>query len=315
MDRIVYGPLFLLVAAPLSLMITFGSARSSGACIASVFTVAAASMWRIPTHRILAARAFYVLLVASTVWSWTAVVRAQPSPAASPTLFLSAVVFLGLISAPVLMVMQRRLRKRALEECHPYDPAVVWAIRAAHVVHENRQRWNSSLAARGACNALENLAVEVARDLSMADRVDPGDSRLRAELRTGALRVAESVRQHKRTIATASSEDDMASVVRSLTAGAEALAKKDRAALLDGAPELSAGVDRIRLFVRGAIPAFGLIALAFVLPLIPGVAAHPDVASTLRWTLLVLGVTTLVTSSPELAGRVTDVFGKAMPFK
>ncbi|WP_185124359.1 hypothetical protein [Streptomyces sp. TLI_185] len=57
------------------------------------------------------------------------------------------------------------------------------------------------------------------------------------------------------------------------------------------------------------------MASAFLVPLIPRIAANERTASTVMWTLLVTGVTWTVSASAEATGRVSEVLVKALPFK
>ncbi|GGN51632.1 hypothetical protein GCM10012285_41930 [Streptomyces kronopolitis] len=104
-------------------------------------------------------------------------------------------------------------------------------------------------------------------------------------------------------------------MVRSLIHGVEAIAKYDREALLANAPELPTAAGRVQALVRRLVPGIVLIGLGIVLPLLPILAGHAARADAVRWTLLVLGATSLLSASPEVSGRVSDVLGKALPFR
>ncbi|RSO10854.1 hypothetical protein DMH18_11985 [Streptomyces sp. WAC 06783] len=60
------------------------------------------------------------------------------------------------------------------------------------------------------------------------------------------------------------------------------------------------------------LPGITLVGLGIVLPLIPMLSMH---AEAVRWTLVIFGVTSTLSASSEVSGRVSDVLGKAIPFK
>ncbi|MFE0130186.1 hypothetical protein ACFWY6_01090 [Streptomyces sp. NPDC059037] len=311
----VYTPLLLVVALPLLLIAQFGNARISFFVMASFWTFITVAMWRSMAHRILAARIAYSIMVVIGVYLWSGFIRENPSPLIVPYVAGSGFIFFLLVALPAVLRSYLKHRGRVREVCHPHDGAVVWAVRTAGLLHREREAWRSSAAARACCNHVENLAVEIERGLSLAHRLDPGDSTLRREFRLEGRRVAEAVRAYKRIIAAARGPEDIDRVVRSLLSGVGALVRHDREALLADAPDLPEAATRFREFIGRSAPGVALVALSFMLPLIPAIAAKPEVADTVRWVVLVMGVTTIFTASPDLSGRVGDVIGKALPFK
>uniref|UniRef100_A0AAU2UXF6 Type II secretion system protein GspF domain-containing protein n=1 Tax=Streptomyces sp. NBC_00003 TaxID=2903608 RepID=A0AAU2UXF6_9ACTN len=224
-------------------------------------------------------------------------------------------VMLVFVAIPFLFYLSHKYARSARARCHPHDLLLINAVRAAGVISKERDGWRTAPFVRNAHGALEALAVRAQLSLALKGRVDAVDFGLRRELRLEAQRVAASIRSLKPTISTASGPESVDRVLQSLINGIEAIAKIDRQALLDGAPPLPSGVSRLRAAAARMLPGAVLIGASFLVPLIPAISADGHVASTVRWTLLITGVTWIVSASSEATGRVGDVLGKAMPFK
>ncbi|MFJ5029505.1 hypothetical protein ACIQB5_15575 [Streptomyces sp. NPDC088560] len=308
-------PMILIATFPASLVWFFGSERARYGIFACAATLVLASIWETALFRTLGARVFFLLPAGLGAYFWVMMVRASSNSGHKSVIALVGMVILVFVSIPVLFYLSRKYARSARVRCHPHDFLLISAVLAAGVVGRGRDKWRSTLFVRNAHGALEALAVRAHLSLALKGRVDVLDFGLRRELRLEAQRVAASIRSLKSTISTASGPESVDRVLESLINGIEAIAKIDRQALLDGAPPLPSGVSRLRAAAARILPGAVLVGAAFLVPLIPAIAANGHVASTVRWTLLVTGVTWIVSASSEATGRVGDVLGKVLPFK
>ncbi|NEC21839.1 hypothetical protein [Streptomyces parvus] len=312
----IYSPLGLVVWLPLVGVITFGGTRLISVFTAAMFTACTVGLWRTLLYRVLLARLVMPLVALITAYAWWVVYRMDSGAAGfsgfSPAVARFSVVVLIFGSLPGLFWFYRKWRRSVRAQAHAYDVLAVAVLHVADRIHEERHLWRRDAKVRRWCESLESLAVEAARCLTLRERVDPADTGLRSELRDEALRVAEAIRLHKRALVTAVSAEDVERVVAALINGLDALVREDRAALLANAPDVPSRASRLRAAGARLLPGVVLIGVAWALPLIPGIP--PTAESSARWMLLVVGVTSIL-SSPDAAGHVRDVLGKALPFK
>ncbi|UNS97780.1 hypothetical protein MMF93_15845 [Streptomyces tubbatahanensis] len=312
-----HTPLPLALIIPCVFLVFFGNIRLLSFIMASVWLLLPIVMWSALSHKILKARIAYALTSALMVFIVAEAFSAPKlyAPWSGPLwAFLSvASLFAGLL---IYARIWWACRVKSLESgCHDFDLVVVAGVRLAHAMNEERNDLASTSTARRWCGMLEGLAVASARALTLRSRADPGDAAIRRELHADGLRVAQLIRVHKHRVITARSVDDIDLIVTSLVEGTFAFALKDREALLANAPEAPTNVRQLRAIFWRVLPGLSFIGLAFLLPIFPMVAAHPEAAHALRVVFIGMGISLLVSSSPELAGRVGDVLSKAVPFK
>ncbi|MFJ6011403.1 hypothetical protein [Streptomyces sp. NPDC092952] len=309
----IYSPLGFVVWLPLIGMITFGSTRLISVFTALIFTTCTVGLWRTLLYRVLLARMMVPLVALISAYTWWVVYSMDSGMAGlSPPVARFSILVLIFGSLPGTFWFYRKWRRSVRVEAHAYDVLAIAVLHVADRIYEERNLWRRGAKVRQWCGSLENLAVEAARYLALRERIDPADAGLRSELRDEALRVGESIRLHKRALVTAVSAEDVERVVASLVNGIDALVREDRAALLANAPGLPSRASRLRAAGARVLPGVVLIGIAWALPLIPGISHTAE--SSARLMLLVLGVTSIL-SSPDAAGHVRDVLGKALPFK
>ncbi|MET7924186.1 hypothetical protein ABZT43_09410 [Streptomyces sp. NPDC005349] len=196
-----------------------------------------------------------------------------------------------------------------------YDAALFKWIQAAFAVHQSRGRIHRYDVLRTSFVLIEEAARRV-EAIGYSTRVS---SLLEAHhkiiLRDESRRMAEVLRNHKRALVQASRREDFDAVVASMVAGVIALAAGDREALLENAPERVSRSEKIRRVAVWVLPALTLISAGIVLPMVPSVAAQGAAASSLRWSLIVAGVLSIVAAQKDVAARINDTFGKAMTWK
>lgn len=193
----------------------------------------------------------------------------------------------------------------------PYDRLVVLTVSAAAHVHELTRGRLVPQHSRRLCRMLEQLARAAEYDLTLPRRAP---LRIRRTLRGEALRVAAVYRAHHRPLVLARNAHDADAVVASLLTAVDALIREDRAALLANAPDEVTPRNLARRIAARTLPGSALILSGVFLPFVPAVAQQEAVASSLRWTLVVAGVLTLVAGS-DVASRVTGPLDKALPWK
>ncbi|MFF2216455.1 hypothetical protein [Streptomyces antibioticus] len=307
-------PLILTVSVPVSVVAVFGDGRLRFGVMACLATLLLLLIWETVLYRVLAARVLFLMVAGLVAFQWVEAVRA---PVGSGRNWPAATAFLWLfmVTLPVLAYVRGKCAAEMKVRCHPHDELLMTAVSTAGVIQRKRDEWRSAVFVREAHGSLENLAVRAQLSLTLKERIDPTDRALRRTLRLEALRIAESIRLLKLSLSTASGVDDVDRVVCSLINGIEAVGRADRQALLDGSPPLPAGMTRVRSAAARMLPGAVLVASAFLVPLIPQIAHDERTASTVMWTLLVTGVTWIVSASSEATGRVGDVLARALPFK
>ncbi|MEV5943420.1 hypothetical protein [Streptomyces sp. NPDC051994] len=306
----IYSPLAFVVWLPLIGVIIFGGARLATFLTALMFTFCTMVLWRTLLHRVLFARMLVPLVALVAAFGWWAAYNSESGLVISPAIARFSALLLVFGSLPGVIWFYRRWRRAAREQAHAYDALAIAAVHVVDAIHGERLLWRHSRKVRRWCEKLENLAVEATACLALKERVDPLDTGLRRELRDEALRVAEAIRLHKRALVTASCVEDVERVIESLIYGIDALVCDDRAALLVNAPDLPSRTSRLRAMVTRLIPGAVLIGIAAALPLIPGIP--PTAETSARWVLLLVGASSILSSSPDTAGHVRDVLGKLL---
>ncbi|UXX94158.1 hypothetical protein N7U49_22490 [Streptomyces sp. AD2-2] len=302
-----------VVWLPLAGMIVFGGPQLSTGFTAGLLTFCAVATWRSLLHRLLIARLVAPLTAVIAAYAWWAAYSFKSEPSISPAIARFSVLVLMFGSFPSIVWFYRKWRISVREQAHAYDALAISGVRVVDTIYGERHLIHQGRRVRQWCELLENFAVEVAVGLALRDRVDPVDTGLRHHLRDEALRVAEAVRSHKKVLVTANCVEDVERVVDSLVSGIDALVREDRAALLVNAPDLPSRTSRLRTMVARLLPGVVVIGVSFALPLIPGIP--PAVESSAHWMLVLVGASLILSSSPEAAGAVRDVLGKALPFK
>lgn len=192
----------------------------------------------------------------------------------------------------------------------PYDLLLLELVTVVAALHAGGRRL-TTVETRRICRELDHIANRVELLLSMPGRARRSS---RAVLRAEARRIAAVFRAHVPVVAAAYDAIDVRPVVASLLCSVEALADGDRASLLANAPDVVPIAGRLRRALNRAWPPTVLPASGIALPLIPAVADQPEAASSLRWTLVVAGVLTLV-AGQDIAGRVGVSLDRALPWR
>ncbi|MEW1569244.1 hypothetical protein AB0454_40580 [Streptomyces sp. NPDC093509] len=196
--------------------------------------------------------------------------------------------------------------------CHPYDHVALFLLGTAAAIRRERRRWHDDRQVTSWRASLEIVAIQVERDASLSRRTGIAEGSAHMELREEALRIAAVVRSHKRALAEAHSPRHVDAVVASLVDGLRAFCAGDRTALLANAPDQVP--PRVIRFTRAALrvaPAAVLISAGILLPLVPAVA-HSELASNLRWYLIVIGAIMFVTTREDLAAKISEAVAKVL---
>lgn len=191
----------------------------------------------------------------------------------------------------------------------PYDLLLLELVTVVAALHAEGRRL-STVETRRVCRELDHIADRVELLLSMPGRARRSS---RTVLRAEARRIAAVFRAHVPAVAAAYDAADVQPVVASLLCSVEALADGDRASLLANAPDVVPLAGRLQRAFQRAWPPAVLLASGIALPLIPAVADQPEAAGSLRWTLVVAGVLTLV-AGQDIAGRVGVSLDRALPW-
>jgi hypothetical protein len=194
----------------------------------------------------------------------------------------------------------------------PTNHIALFLLGTAAQIRCERHRWHDDSRVTSWRASLEVVAIQVERDASLSGRTGLADGSAHMELREEARRIAAVIRSHKRALAEAHSAHDVDAVVVSLVEGIRAFCAGDRAALLAHAPDqVAAQVSR---FTRAALrlaPAVVLIAAGLLLPLVPSIS-HSDLASNLRWYLIVMGAIMSITTREDLATKISEAVAKVL---
>ncbi|MEU0414499.1 hypothetical protein ABZ307_42955 [Streptomyces griseorubiginosus] len=196
--------------------------------------------------------------------------------------------------------------------CHPYDHVALFLLGAAAHIRREHHRWHDDSRVTSWRASLEVVAIQVERDASLSRRTGMAEGSAHVELREEARRIAAVIRSHKRALAQAHSRHDVDAVVASLVYGLRAFCAGDRTALLANAPDQVA--PRVSRFTRAALrlaPATVLIAAGILLPLVPAIA-HSELASSLRWYLIVMGAIMFITTREDLATKISEAVAKVL---
>ncbi|MFJ3799907.1 hypothetical protein ACIPSJ_26935 [Streptomyces sp. NPDC090088] len=196
--------------------------------------------------------------------------------------------------------------------CHPYDHIVLFLLGTAAHIRRERHRWHDDNQVTIWRASLEVVAVQVERDAPLSGRTGLAEGSAYMELRQEARRIAAVIRSHKRDLAEAYSAHDVDAVVASLVVGLRAFCVGDRTALLAHAPaEVAPRVGRFARTALRLIPATVLIVAGILLPLVPSIA-HSELASNLRWYLIVMGTITFITTREDLATKIGEAVAKVL---
>jgi hypothetical protein len=307
-------PVILVIVVPALVIGGSGSDRARFELLAIGVTGTLALIGRAALHRVRLARVAFGVVGLCAAFQWFQWARAASRPVREPVVLAWGVagLFLGIVT---LVVMARHYARLARKNSHPYDTLAAITVRVAADIQTRREDWPSAGDARKDSSALETLAVQAQLSLALRERVDSADRALRRDLRLEALRVAEAVREHKGILARASGPEAADGVARSLVFFLDAVLRLDREALLAHAPQVPSQSDRVRAALARIVPGVVLIGAGMVLPSVPPLSVHPDHAQTVRWMLLVVGATWVLSANSEASGRVSEVLGKAVPFR
>lgn len=196
-----------------------------------------------------------------------------------------------------------------------YDAALVNWVEATFLVYHLRaeiQRFDTL----NECLFRVELTARNVESAGHLARV-PGllEPHRKAVIRDEAQRMAEVFRNHKSALAKVSRFEDVDAIPESMLAGVKALAIGDTCALLENAPDRITRSDRLRRFAVWILPPVMLISAGLLLPLIPAVASQGVAVGSLRWSLIIAGVLSVVAAQKDVAARVNDTLGKAMTWK
>lgn len=194
----------------------------------------------------------------------------------------------------------------------PYVPLTMTHEMSVELTGETRPR-HQSLDARHRLL----LAIEAASET--AEYLFPGPYRasLRGDpatqnwCRGQSSNIAAAMRRHKEAVLHASATEDFDRMTQSWCAGLVAAAKGDWETLtrIPGAPKTRL---LIRNVVRYLLPAMVLIAAAFLLPLVPGVARTPAVVESLRLSLLIPAALVLLAPLTPETAKATERITKTL---
>jgi hypothetical protein len=272
---------------------------------------------RLVLYPLFGAAALVFLFLAVTIWrpdldtpaSSLQTATALVNAAAASALVMSGIIvaFSGILACNFWLTSYFDARR-----CHPYDHIALFLLGAAAHIRRERHRWHDDSRVTSWRASLEVVAIQVERDASLSGRIGLADGSTHMELREEAGRIAAVIRSHKRALAKAHSARDVDAVVVSLVEGIRAFCAGDRAALLTHAPDQVA--PQVSSFAKAALrltPAAVLIAAGLLLPLVPSIA-HSDLASNLRWYLIVMGAIMFITTREDLATKISEAVAKVL---
>ncbi|MFF4509449.1 hypothetical protein [Streptomyces sp. NPDC001401] len=213
-----------------------------------------------------------------------------------------------------LVAVASSFRKKA-PRLTRYDDALVGWVRLTARVWRDRYKLQNVDVAREHITSIESVARSVESSGAPGELMKFLDPRRRQGLRDDAFRMAEVFRAHKGALLKVGCAEDVRRAVESMMFGIEALAVGDRAALLENAPTEVARTDRLRRFFIWSLPPVTLIGAGMILPMIPAVASQEAASESLRWSLIVAGVLSLVAAQKDVAARINDTLGKAISWK
>ncbi|MFF2216456.1 hypothetical protein [Streptomyces antibioticus] len=255
---------------------------------------------------------------ASLVFLFLAVTTWKPDPntpvstvnaAATSSLIVSGIIF---TATGVLAVRNWLTNYFDARRCHPYDHITLFLLGITASIRRKRHRWHDNSQISDWRASLEIVAIQVERDASLSGRIDRTEGSAYIELREEARRIAAVVRHHKRALAEAHSTDDVDVVVVSLVDGLQAFCAGDRSALLANATDqVPPRVNRFAATTLRVTPAMLLITAGVLLPLVPAIA-HSELASNLRWYLIVMGALMFITTRQELVEKISEAVAKAL---
>ncbi|MEU6274705.1 hypothetical protein ABZ871_20175 [Streptomyces populi] len=247
---------------------------------------------------------FSVLAHSALKQSWTGVTAAA---AAFPMALFIAVFTYSIF---VAVLVRRRLGTTG----NIYGRAARSTLETAAYIARNKTRWDSSRVSRKAVAAIEDLARAYQDTLALRSRIGLWHADVFSQTATEALRIAHLVRGHKKLIVCASAETDFQRVAESLTGGLTALLENDRATLLANAPEATRK-ENLKILIKHLMPVVLFTSAAIVLPMIPPISNQEKIAESVRLTLIVAAVLSLVAPRNDSSARILDIVGKAMPSK
>ncbi|MER5951380.1 hypothetical protein ABT127_35640 [Streptomyces sp. NPDC001904] len=196
-----------------------------------------------------------------------------------------------------------------------FDGVLLRWVDAASKIQRHRHRLHRSDALKECLIAIEQVARRVdgvSYPSRLSGFLEPHQKML---MRDEAQRMSEVFRNHKTALVKASKPEDIDAILESMMAGVKALAIGDISALLENAPDHVSRSDRMRRFAVWILPPVTLICAGLLLPMIPAVASQGAAAGSLRWSLIVAGVLSVVAAQKDVAARINDTLGKAMSWK
>lgn len=301
-----------------------GSVYGIGATSALVLTpstvVALTTYFLVPSLRRLFERLFLYPLfgAALLIFLFLAVTQWEPDPG-TPAATVDAASTSALIVSGVFVIATSILAANTwltnhfdARMCHPYDHIVLFLLDTAASIRKERHLWYDDSRVTNWRAWLEVVAVQVERDGSLSRRIGSEESSTYTELRDEAQRIAAVIRNHKRALAVANSARDVDTVVVSLMQGVQAFCAGDRTALLANAPEqIGPRNNRFAVAVIRLVPAAILISAGLLLPLLPAIA-HSELASNLRWYLIVTGTLMFITTRQDLTTKISEAVAKVL---
>ena len=220
-----------------------------------------------------------------------------------------SILCLSVISGVASYVMQEAVGVKR------YDAALVKWVEAAFLIHSSKDRIQRFDTLKKCLFGIEKAARRIETIGYPAKVSGLLESHQKAVMRDEAQRMAEAFRAHKSALVKASRPEDVDVILESMLAGVKALATGDTRALLENAPDRISRSDRLRRFAVWILPPITLISAGLLLPMIPAVASQGAAVGSLRWSLIIAGVLSIVAAQKDVAARINDTLGKAMTWK
>ncbi|MEU2058963.1 hypothetical protein [Streptomyces sp. NPDC013455] len=265
---------------------------------------------------LLLATSVQIIAASAALWFGSPYLGGRPSYARSAVdgLALGLVVAGCWVWFMTLLAYLVSYSRRRTRRTHRYDAALLRWVDATALVWFHRGRIHHPKVSTMCAVSIERAARSAESAARSSDVLHLLEPHQKAEIRTESLRISEVFRAHKAALLRIGNHDDLDRLVESMLAGVEALATGDREALLANAPEEIPRSNRIRRFFLWVLPPALLISAGILLPLIPAISSNAA-AQSLRWSLVVAGVLSLVAAQKDVATRINDTFGKAITWK
>ncbi|WP_159050388.1 hypothetical protein [Streptomyces cellostaticus] len=221
-------------------------------------------------------------------------------------------LFIGVYSYSIFVAVG--MRRQSVSAGTIYGRAARSMLETAAFISRNRSKWDSARVARKAVAAIEDLGRTCQDTLALRSRIGVWHADVFSQTATEALRVAHLVREHKKLIVCASTEDDFERVAISFSNGLAALLQNDRSKLLENAPE-AVRKERFKILIQHLLPVVLFTTAAITLPMVPPISNQDKIAESVRLTFIVAAVLSLVSPRSDSSTRILDVLGKALPSK